>query len=88
MYKRQLEKLIDILKTMEGKEEEVKKLEADITALNKKKPANSVARDHMDLSRICNRSEGEVEKKITAAKANLQKRWMQGTSWSKTSRAC
>ena len=69
-----LEKLIDILKTMEGKEEEVKKLEADITALNKKKPANSVARDHMDLSRICNRSEEEVEKKITAAKANLQKK--------------
>ena len=68
------EKLIEIYKTMPSETEEVKKLEAKLVTLNKKKPLNTIARDHISLARISKEAEERADRKLTAARAALQKK--------------
>ena len=69
-----MEQMIILLQVSPDDEEELKAKQALIKQLKSKVPANSVAKDHQTLARTAKEAEEKLDKKVTAAKALLQKK--------------
>ena len=61
------------MKKRPGQEAKAKELEAELATLKKKPMVNTIAKKQVVLSRVAKDTEEKADKKITAAKASLQK---------------
>ena len=73
-----LEQMIALTQQRDGKEDEVKKLQAELATAHKKLPANTVSKDIHLIARSAKEAEEKHDRKVTVAEEGPRKKWRTG----------